>query len=292
MSPPSGKGWWRIDAVNYRQHTLNHIECPACRERSKAVTETGDLLKRRLFADVAQQYLDSRRGKIAVGTFQQYEQYLLPLLRFFGQLQLDQIDIGHIVSYQQERQAEIPPAPQPCLFESEDGRRSADPSDGSSRINHEINCILKQVLHRAGLWKTVGEFYEPLPSVKVSPGIALTLEEEEHFFNVARTQPRWMVAYCASLLSRMTSCNPKEIRYLRVRDIDLVSRTIAVNEGAKNDFRVRTLKLNDDATFAVKWLLGHYRRLMQRAQLAEALDHFILPFHPRLEGGASILTAR
>lgn len=258
--------------VSKQQHTLGHLECPACQEARRVILE-GQKLSELLFPEAARMWLDGRR-KINDGTRTSYLQYIKSLTTFFGQLRLRDIDIGHVAEYQKARQAEIRAHRKIAADQCRD-------TDGSSRINHELSA-LGQIMARAGLWTEIQKFYEPLPLPAEGPGIALTEEEEEHLFLVARSRPKWFVAYCCGLLSRSTAAGPKEIRYLRLRDIDLEGERMSVEQGIKNKYRRRRLHLNEDAWWAVNALL-------ERAQSlgAKDPDHFLLPHRAHRRGEAA-----
>lgn len=253
------------------QHTLGHLECPACQEAKRVILE-GQKLSELLFPEAARLWLDGRR-KLSEGSREVNRQYIKALTRFFGELRLAQIDIGHVAMYQKTRQEEIREhnKVQPEQYRD---------TDGASRINHELST-LGQIMARAGLWTEIAKFYEPMPLPAESPGIALTEEEEQHLFQVARTRPKWMVAYCCALLSRSTGAGPKEIRYLRLRDIDLSGEGIHVQQGVKNKYRPRRLHLNEDAQWAVRTLLERARKLG-----AVDPDHYLLPHRAHRRGEA------
>jgi integrase len=258
------------------QHTIGHVDCPACKRITLSIETTAEHC-RVSFPVAVREYLEHRRGRLGPKTFKLYEKYAEALNGFFGSMQLEEIEIGHVVAYQRERQSQIRSSKQHAYAKGKLGETTEHATDGASIINHEISCILQQVLRRSGLWNNIGKFYEPLPLPKAGPGIALSADEERHLFQVAQSRPRWLVAYCCSLLSRNTTAGPGEIRHLRVRSVDLRTRSIAIEEGVKNDYRIRTLPLNDAASKAVELLLERYRGLMAEHDIAESADHFLLP---------------
>ena len=219
------------------------------------------------FPEAAQLWLASRKH-ISSGehsTRFMYETYIKSLTFFFGNTALDKITAAKMAEYQVARSGGLVP-----------GRpRKA----GSSIVNHEMNA-LQQILTRAGLWAPIAPWYEPLPTEKSRVGCALTPEQERRLFEVARTRPRWHVAYCCSLITANTTAGPGEIRHLQLQDVDLTKRTIQTRLGAKNKVRDRPLELNDDALWAVTELLNrarekgsiypHHYLLPHRAHVASA----------------------
>jgi integrase len=254
-----------------RQHTLGHQHCPACEEARKQAmwgTEFAQLS----FQEAAEQWLESRY-RLAGKTRKNYLQHIARLDEFFGQLKVTEIHIGHITEYQRIRQEAIRQTPQHAAQTRVVGER---PSDGASNINHEINCVLRPVLKMAGRWQEVGKFYEPLPLPPGSIGIALTEQEEKHFFQVAKSRPDWLVAFCAGMISRNTTASPVEIRHLRLRTVDLERGTMSIEEGLKNEFRERVVPLTSDALWALKKLMVRYQEMCARHHIAVNPDHYLL----------------
>jgi integrase len=191
----------------------------------------------------------SSRTRIAPATRHDYEKNYKRLLPFFGELKLAEVHIGHIREYVDARKL----------------------TTGASRINHEIST-LQQMLKRAGLWAPIASWYEPLPLPRSGPGIALEPAEEEHLFAIARSRPRWRVAYYCALITANTTAGPEEIRMLQRQDVNLIERIIHVRDGAKNKYRVRAIPLNDDALWAVTQLLDR-----GAGKGATEPDHYLLP---------------
>ena len=229
------------------------------------------------FAAAAGEWLKTRR-RISDSSTTLYRSYIAELERFFGAMKLSEIHIGNVEAYQTYRQEQIRASRRHRARLSADAK--PQPSDGASRINHEVGC-LGQVMARAGLWTEVKRFYEPLPLPKTE-GMALSPEEEEHLFNVARRRPRWFVAYCCGILSRNTTAGPGEIRHLRFVDVELdgpQGSFIRIEEGVKNEFRRRPIALNGDGRWAVLQLLDRARRLGGGAP-----EDFILPHRAHRRG--------
>jgi integrase len=255
---------------------LGHVDCPACKGITLAIETAADR-GQIAFPEAVREYLEQRSSRLGPKTLKLYGKYAEALDGFFHAFRLSEIEIGHAVAYQRERQAQIRASKQHAYAKSKLGETVELATDGASIINHEISCVLQQVLRRAGLWDPIGKFYEPLPLPKAGPGIALSAEEERHLFQVAQSRPRWMVAYCCSILSRTTTAGPGELRHLRVHSVDLRARAISIEEGVKNDFRIRTLPLNDGAYKVAEMLLERYRELMATHGIAESGDHYLLP---------------
>jgi hypothetical protein len=235
------------------EHTRGHIDCPAC-ERSRNRMVDPAVLASLTFREAAAIWLPSHSLHVAAGTVRHYENCIHALMPFFGELRLSQIHIGHFEQYQQMRSAG-------------DGLHKA----GASCVNHELNA-LSQILGRAGLWATMAANYRPLPLPRPLVGCALAEEEERRLFRVAGSNPRWRIAYCCALLTANTTAGPNEIRHLRLGDLDLEVPAIRISEGVKNDYRRRTIPLNEPAAWAMRTLLTRARELG-----AVAPQHYLLP---------------
>ena len=237
------------------QHTLGHIQCPACEALRKFVVMTGELAHCS-FAQVWPLWIQEKSQLVSEKTLRCWGEYYRALHPFFGALLLRDIHIGNIVAYREQRQLRA----------------------GPSLINHEINA-LKQIMERSGLWAPIAKFYKPLRIPKSGPGQALLEEEALWLLERARSRPKWRVAYLASLLSANTACGPGEIRKLRIKDVDLSEPVINIVQGAKNDYRVRPVPLNMDALWAVKNLLE-----LATTKGAHLPDHYLLPHRAHVKG--------
>jgi integrase len=250
------------------EHSPGHINCPAC-ESNRRRTLPPEEFAALLFSEACRIWLEEHRADIAAKTIEGYEYYLRGLAKFFSELPLRAIHIGHLRSYQESRQT-------PWI--DENGREW---KAGASCINHELNT-LKQILSRGGLWKNLAPFYEPLPQPKSRVGKALKdVEQEQTLFDAAASNPRWKLAYWASLLTANTGAGPGEIRHLRLCDLNLDSHPpfICIREGLKNDYRERTLPLNDSALWAVRQIVRRAKRIG-----ASQPDHFLMPHRARKGG--------
>jgi integrase len=237
-------------------HTPGHIACPACDQARKRMLDP-NFLASLAFSGAAAIWLDGHRQHVSAGTVKDYENCIKALEKFFAALPLKQIHIGHFEQYQKMRTV------------GSGGLRPVGPS----RVNHELNT-LSQILGRAGLWAPIAPYYRPLRLPRSKAGRALSPEEEERLFRAAASNPRWLVAYCFALISANTAAGPNEIRHLRLRDLDLhgTTPTIHVSEGIKNDYRARSLPLNELALWAAKALLKRAKEIG-----ACAPEHYLMP---------------
>lgn len=218
-------------------------------------------LARYTFPEGANIWIESHRRHIGAGTLRDYHNCIRALGKFFSALHLDEIHIGHFEQYQKMR------------TEGTDGLTAA----GASRVNHDLNT-LSQILARAALWAPIAPYYQPLKLPRPKVGRALTEAEERMLFDVAGSRAKWKVAYLASLVTVNTTCGPKEIRMLRLMDVDLAPLpdaphgTIRIVLGAKNEYRQRMIPLNQTASLAVSQLIA-------RAHACGAVgpEHYLLP---------------
>jgi integrase len=205
------------------------------------------------FSDACEAWLESRRPYISEKTRYEYELNIKTLSSFFGELRLQEIDGDLVRAYQRMRQ-------QKC---------------GAFSINHECG-VLCQIRKRIGM--PLAD-YQPLPLPKAERGRALSHEERERLFRIAKENPHWEAAYLFAVISVNTSAGPKETYTLRLKDVDLERGTIRIQpHGAKNIHRVRTIPLNDEALRAAA-------RAVDRAnELGSNLpEHYLFPF--RIRGG-------
>lgn len=230
-------------------HTTGHVDCPVCEAYRKSNMRTAAFGALH-FAEACQYWLNGRRS-ISPGTRLDYENCIKPLTRFFGELKLEDIHIGHLQSYQDERRKTVGPV----------------------RINRELGVVLAGVLDRAGLWDQIKRFYEALPLSKKKRGVALEPEEERYMWRLAAANSRWSVVYYCAVLGRNTCMGTGEIRHLKLSCIDQKDyKWVRVEEFIKNEFRERTIRCNGDAAWALQ-------QLSERAASLGAYlpSHFLLP---------------
>lgn len=210
------------------------------------------------FSTAAHLWLKTREGHIAPRTLVDYARYVKTLSAFFGEMRLNEITPDQIRAYQQMRQATC----------------------SGQVVNKEI-CILSQMRQRIG--QPLRD-YQPLRVAKdwESPGRALSESEDVRLtaaFKAAADHPQWIVAACASLLSKNTTAGPGEILALRMKDVELDAEPPRITippMGAKNIRRSRVIPLNETAKWAAE-------RLWNRALDCGAFsgEHYLIPYRNR-----------
>lgn len=212
--------------------------------RTVALTQLG-------FRGAADTWLETRRPFISEITQRDYSIYINTLEKFFGAFHLGEISADQIRAYQRTRMTTVQ----------------------AGIINKECS-VLQQMLKRIGRWPDLAQDYQPLKVKTESRGRALTEPEYSKLFRVAATQPGWEDALLFAQISVNTGCGPKEVRMLRLKDIDIENRLLYIQiGGAKNPYRIREVPLNATAFAAVT-------RAIERSVIkgATSLEHFLFPF--------------
>src|SRR5947209_9213216 len=142
----------------------------------------------RQFSVIANDWLRSRQPFLSARAFHRYRFYIRPLIAFFGEMHLPEIDAEQIRTYQSARMATV----------------------SATVVNHECSC-LHQMLKRAGRWQLIGCDYQPLPLPKVEHGRVLNDSEYERLFRVASAKPEWEAAHLFAIISINTTAGPGEI---------------------------------------------------------------------------------
>jgi len=212
------------------------------------------------FFEASARWLETRKPVLREGTFRAYCYHIHTLNRYFAEIKLDKIHVGHMRDYQQAR-----------------GENRGDmwmANAGPSIINHELS-VVQQVLKRARLWAPLADVYEPLPLPSFQKPKVLNEAEERHLFAVAASRPEWELALLVAKLTRNTTAAGSELRHLRFDDVILDSGEprITINPAtAKNAFRGRVIGLNDTAKATIESCMERARKLGSHLP-----EHYIFP---------------
>ncbi len=270
--------------VSTTQHTLGHLDCPAC-ESARTLT-LARISPGLLFSEAAALWLQSRSFSAVPGsvsaryirktTERSYAQYVGSLNLFFSELRLEQIHLGHLRAYQEARVTGAAPF---VRKRRPNKNVVAAPCPASPKKANQELSILKMILRRAGCWTPeMDEFYEPFSVDQSDVPRALTPEEQHRWLDVSLLKPRWHLVYWYSVLAFETSMSTNEIRSLRIGDVNLLHEVVSVpRAGAKNPYRARTIPiLSAEAKWAAEQLL------LRAADLGSTQPtHFLFPFRQR-----------
>jgi integrase len=190
--------------------------------------------------DACNTYLARRKRYLRLRSIEAYTYHFRMLMSFFNpDRALSTFHEGDLRDYQHWR--------------SVPGQRKAA---GPSLINHEIGA-LAQVLNLAGLWLPISKYYERLPENNSSHPKVLTATEEDRFFRVAASKPRWRMAYNSARVTANSTISGCELRTLRLINLQLeqIPPKVTLSEMAKNKHRIRSVPLNETALAAIRELL-------------------------------------
>jgi integrase len=249
------------------KHTLGHISCPAC-EQDRA-TMLFPISADMFFGDAAGNFLEaltspvphSRARYRAKNTIKDYEKKIKALRKFFGDLRLQDIHLGHFRNYQRAR----------TLNEDNQWAHTAC----ASKVNGELS-LLKRLESMAGCWTPeMEQFYETFQVDEGEIPRALNPEEQEYFLDVSSSETKWHIVYWYSLLALHTGFSSDELRTIRQGDVNIAYQILAVNRKfGKNKYRRREIPLTEGrAVWALEQLLDRSYELVGRSP-----EKYIFPF--------------
>ena len=127
-------------------------------------------------------------------------------------------------------------------------------------------------------WARLQSRYKPLKVQPHRSGHSLTAEEEERLKTVAFSKKKWRLAAHCMVVMMNTTMGFGELRQLRRRDVDMARPCVTVREGAKNQYRQRTIPLNAAARESMEYILKRWAEIG-----GSSPEHYILPHRPRGE---------
>lgn len=203
--------------------------------------------------EAGEKWLETRQPFIDRRTVEDYRWYIGNLIKFFGNVPLEQLANPDLLrAYQVERSKTCAP----------------------TTVNHELSMV-QQLLKRIRRWEQVQPHYEALPLPRESVGRALTPEEEKKLLQAGGSRPGWARCHNLIILSLHTAAGPAEMLGLKLQNVFVDNPDTAriyIQEHAKNKNRVREVPLNVDALGAVKALL----RLAKEAGCGRP-EHYLVP---------------
>jgi integrase len=209
------------------------------------------------FSEASAFWLEQHKRYIKANTLKNYQNALKVLVPHLGDVIVKDIQIAHVRAYQAER-----------------GKKA-----GSYLLNSEIS-VLQMVMKEARCWKPIADLYKPLRVPKRRGGHSISADEERILREVAFSRPKWRLAAHCMLVMLSTTMGFGELRHVRRRDVDLQRRCVVVRDGAKNDYRDRTIPMNAAALDSMLWIIERWQKLGGKDE-----SQFLLPHRPRTRKG-------
>jgi integrase len=257
-----------------RQHSLDHIDCPACQAANEALQVNSADLAGMLFSEASGLWmrLRAQSDHLRPRTHETTQGYLDALSKFFGRLRLRDITPGHIRGYQIARLHNLVRA-------SGEDLHPWQHEAGHSIINHELS-VVGQMLTQCRLWHRIKPYYFPLGMPTWSPREILSEEQEEDLWRVASKHPEASLAYWVAAITNNTSAAGIELRGLRLKNVFLRGREdseiFIPPDSVKNTSRPRKISLNDTAI----WAIGECYKRAIRLGACEP-EHYLFPFRTK-----------
>ena len=197
------------------------------RKRRREIEENINGIRRRtlpaLFAAAAGDYLARKKPSWAPKTYVIETANLEHLRPHFGRMLVTDINDRDIAAYQQERQ---------------------DARAAHKTINNEVGT-LRAILRRHRLWAQLAPDVRMLP-VRTDVGVALAADQEEPLLKACATS-RSRSLLPAVTLGLQTGLRNEELRFLRWRQVELLTRVITVGKSKTQTGEGRAVPLNKTA---------------------------------------------
>lgn len=223
--------------------------------RAPASTPTSKQLGALCIGEAIAPYISLRAPQVSRRMVDYWREQSRPLIKSAAlrSLPLKKIRSIHISNYQVERLAE--------------GR-------APKTINGEVS-VLRQLLKHAKLWYQFVDEYKPVLNTRPPVGRALTSDELETLFTIARTRNDWTYAYTAATLAFFSGMRACEIKALQWKDIDLKGAILHIRR-SKTPAGWRSPSLNNVCLSALAVLRQSVSDLIPVQP-----DHYVFPRHTR-----------
>lgn len=247
------------------QHTVGHLDCPACQDAGRAMMFDKLDIASLPFPEACDRWIAWRESYRSTGTVANYHSHIKGLTVFFRDLTLDTIMPGHLRMHQMQRL-------------NNEGNQWAGPA-GPSYINHEMNT-LAQMLDMAGQWERLRRYYQPLMLPKKRPQRVLSEQEKEDLFGAAERDPECLLAYIVAGISSNTTATGAELRSVRIQHMIVIGPEPSIEippDMVKNEYRARRIPLNAEA-------LKFCRMALERAHYLGAVQptDYVFPFRVKV----------
>jgi integrase len=242
-------GRWKELSLGTRNYNEARKNRQTKIEEFEAKVKLPDLAKLP-FKQAADLWLGERRKVVAANTYRIDRERLKPLEDKFSGKKLCDITAQDLRAYQLIRIEKVSPR----------------------TVNLEMK-VLRHLLRTARCWSRLADDYKSLREERGGPGRALTDEEESNLFKIAMNDPNASSAYFAAIAAANTSMRGCELKGLRLKDVDLMGRTVAIRRsGTKTSAGVRLIPLNETAMWA-------FTRLIERAHALKSTEpeHYLFP---------------
>lgn len=283
MTPNVGKptkGHPRFERPHLR-HTNDHEQCPAC---ERARTEALHVISAEMsFTDAASVWLDCctlpTNSVIVSGRYIKnntevsYRQYCESLALFFGRMPLNKIHYGTLREFQRLRLSGEEPFIRRRRPHEQPGPSPVKPK----KVNQEL-ALLRRILQQGGAWNIELEAWykrSKLVEEESDQQRALETDEQDLWLSTAASKERWQVVHWYSILGIGDTLSTNELQHLRIGDVNLHHRTIAVaGLGVKCKKRKRVIAM---LTAEELWAA---EKLLERAAEcgSKAPQHYVMPF--------------
>jgi integrase len=247
-------GKQKANYVSWPRLPIQHLHeagiiCPACSAVEESLMPP-ELTPSMIVSEASNNYIALRTMNVpgdrvryvSKQTLHDYGVFAKALNRFFGEMTLESISAAKMREYQRLR-----------ALGGDGTIKWAHPA-GANLINKELGYLIR-LKKLAGAWNAeIDKQFSHLQHEEPEAGRALSPPEQEHWLTISARISHFIYHYTDVALA--SASRTKEIRSIRLGDIDKYNHVIFIRAATSKQRQSRTVPIPDDVWPSVEWLIA------------------------------------